>query len=152
MSKIKTKEELREIIHNLRQQGKTIVTTNGVFDLFHPIHLYLLEEAKNLGDVLIVAINSDSSVKKIKGMKRPIIDEKGRASILAALSVVDYITIFNEETPVEILSLIKPDVHVKGGDYNVEDLPEKNVVDKIKLIPLKEGLSTTKIIQKIKEL
>lgn len=155
MSKIKTREELKDIVALLKQQGKKIVTTNGVFDLFHPIHLYVLEEARRFGDILIVAINSDSSVKRIKGLNRPIIDEKGRASILAALSLVDYVIVFDEETPIETLSLIKPNIHVKGGDYKPEDIPEKETVEgdggELKLIPLKEGISTSGIIKKIKE-
>lgn len=151
--KIKTLEELKEIIKNLKKQNKKIVTTNGVFDILHLGHVKYLQEAKKLGDILIVAINSDSSVKQIKGPKRPINNQEARAEVLSALEFVDYVVIFNETNPVKILSEIKPNIHVKGGDYKINQIIEKNVVEKnngkIVLIPEIKGYSTTDLINKI---
>lgn len=151
--KIKTIEELKEIIENLKNQNKIIITTNGVFDILHLGHVKYLQEAKKLGDVLIVAINSDSSTKQIKGPKRPINNQEERAKVLSALEFVDYIVIFNETDPIKILSEIKPNTHVKGGDYNINQIIEKEIVEKnngrIVLIPEIKGFSTTDLINKI---
>ena len=151
--KIKKLEELKEIVKELKKQNKKIITTNGVFDILHLGHIKYLQEAKKLGDVLIVAINSDDSVKQIKGPERPINSEQSRAKVLAALSFVDYIVIFNETNPVNILSEIKPGIHVKGGDYRIEQIIEKDIVEKndgkIILIPEIKGYSTTDLINKI---
>jgi len=151
--KIKTLEELKELVKNIKKQNKIIITTNGVFDILHLGHIKYLQEAKKLGDVLIVAINSDDSVKQIKGPERPINSEQSRAEVLAALSFVDYIIIFNETDPVKILSEIKPTIHVKGGDYNIDEIIEKDIVEKnngkIVLIPEIKGYSTTDLINKI---
>lgn len=155
MSKIKTINELEDISEKLRNQNKKIVTTNGVFDIIHIGHIRYLKEAKKLGDILIVAINSDPSTKKIKGPKRPLNNENDRAEALAALECVDYITIFNEENPIKVLKQIKPNIHVKGGDYNMNQIIEKATVEenkgKVKLIPEVEGYSTTDFINKIIE-
>ena len=149
--KIKTTREIKELAEELK--NKIIVTTNGVFDILHLGHIKYLQEAKKLGDILIVAINSDSSVKQIKGPERPINSEQSRAEVLAALSFVDYIIIFNETDPVKILSDIKPDIHVKGGDYKIDEIIEKDIVEKsngkIVLIPEIKGYSTTDLINKI---
>ena len=151
--KIKTTNEIKELAEELKKQNKIIVTTNGVFDILHLGHIKYLQEAKKLGDVLIVAINSDSSVKQIKGPERPINNEQSRAEVLAALSFVDYVVIFNETDPVNILSEIKPDIHVKGGDYKIDEIIEKDIVEKnngkIVLIPEIKGYSTTDLINKI---
>ena len=151
--KIKTSEELRKIVENLKKQNKIIVTTNGVFDILHLGHIKYLEKAKKLGDVLIVAVNSDSSVKQIKGPRRPINNQKARAEVLSALGFVDHIVIFNETVPIKILSEIKPNIHVKGGDYKIEKIIEKGIVEKnngkIVLIPEIKGYSTTDLINKI---
>ena len=151
--KIKALEELKEIVKELKKQNKIIITTNGVFDILHLGHIKYLQEAKKLGDVLIVAINSDDSVKQIKGPERPINSEQSRAEVLATLSFVDYIIIFNETDPVKILSEIKPTIHVKGGDYNIDEIIEKDIVEKnngkIVLIPEIKGYSTTDLINKI---
>ena len=151
--KIKTLEELKKIVKELKKQNKIIVTTNGVFDILHLGHIKYLQEAKKLGDVLIIAINSDSSVKQIKGPERPINNQQSRAEVLAALSFVDYIVTFNETDPVNILSELKPDIHVKGGDYNINQIIEKGIVEKnngkIILIPEIKGYSTTDLINKI---
>ena len=149
--KIKTTREIKELAEE--KQNKIIVTTNGVFDILHLGHIKYLQEAKKLGDILIVAINSDSSVKQIKGPERPINSEQSRAEVLAALSFVDYIIIFNETDPVNVLSDIKPDIHVKGGDYKIDEIIEKDIVEKsngkIVLIPEIKGYSTTDLINKI---
>src|SRR3989338_1189156 len=154
--KIKNIKELKNIVEGLKKQNKKIVTTNGVFDILHIGHIRYLKEAKKLGNVLIVAINSDSSVKKIKGPKRPLNNENDRAEALAALECVNFVTIFNEENPIKILEKIKPDIHVKGGDYKISQVIEKNVVEKnhgkIALIPEVKGYSTTDLIKRIAEL
>ncbi|MFC1454915.1 D-glycero-beta-D-manno-heptose 1-phosphate adenylyltransferase [Candidatus Undinarchaeota archaeon] len=155
MSKVKELPELEEIVSTLKGEGGKIVFTNGVFDILHVGHIKYLEEAKGHGDTLIVGLNSDSSVKKIKGEGRPINDESSRASVLSSLSSVDYIVIFSEDTPEKLISALKPDVHVKGGDYNETDLPEAEVVKsyggKIIIVPLVEGYSTTSLIEKMKQ-
>lgn len=153
--KIKTLGEIKEIVENLKKQKKVIVTTNGVFDILHLGHIKYLQEAKKLGDVLIVAINSDSSVRQIKGPKRPINNQNVRAEVLSVLEFVDYVVIFNETGPIKFLSEIKPNIHVKGGDYKIEQIVEKGTVEKnggkIVLIPEIKGYSTTDLISKIKE-
>ena len=126
--KIKSTDELKSIVEDLKKHNKKIVTTNGVFDILHIGHIRYLKEAKKLGDILIIAINSDNSVKKIKDPKRPLNNEKDRAEAIASLEHVDYVTIFNEENPIKFLEEIKPDIHVKGGDYNINQIIEKNVV------------------------
>jgi D-beta-D-heptose 7-phosphate kinase/D-beta-D-heptose 1-phosphate adenosyltransferase len=152
--KIKTIEELEKIVKDLKKEGKKIVFTNGCFDLLHMGHIRLLYEARKYGDVLIVGINSDSSVRKLKGEGRPITGEHERAELLAALSAVDYVTIFDEETPEEVLRRLRVHVHVKGGDYAAESLPEARVVrqygGKIVLLPYIEGYSTSAIIAKVR--
>lgn len=151
--KIRTIKEIKNLVEDLKKQNKKIVTTNGVFDILHLGHIKYLQEAKKLGDVLIVAINSDDSVKQIKGSERPINNQQSRAEVLAALSFVDYVAIFNETDPVNVLSEIKPTIHVKGGDYNISQIIEKDIVEKnngkIVLIPEIKGYSTTDLINKI---
>ena len=119
LKKLLTKDSLKKTVENLKNQNKKIVTTNGVFDILHIGHMRYLQEAKKLGDILIAAVNSDSSTKKIKGPKRPLNNENDRAEALAALECVDYVIIFNEENPMKILGIIKPNIHVKGGDYDI---------------------------------
>ncbi len=147
---IEDRKLLKSIVRELKNQNLKIVFTNGCFDIIHRGHVEYLNKAKKLGDVLIVGINSDESVKKIKGDKRPIIPLYSRAYILDNLKAVDFVVPFDEETPIELIKIIKPDVHVKGGDYKEEDLPEAEIVKgyggEIKIIPLIEGYSTTKII------
>ena len=156
MSKIKTINELKNIVEELKKQNKKIVTTNGVFDILHIGHIRYLKEAKKFGDILIVGINSDLSVKNIKEPQRPINNQDDRAEAMAALEVVDFVVIFDEPDPVYLLRVIKPDIHVKGGDYKIDQIIEKNVVEenngKIKLVPEVEGYSTTNFIKKIIEL
>ena len=151
--KIKNIGELRDIVEELKTQNKKIVTTNGVFDILHIGHIRYLREAKKLGDVLIVAVNSDSSTKKIKGPQRPLNNENDRAEVLAALECVDYVTIFEEENPINLLEIIKPNIHAKGGDYKIGKIIEKDTVEKndgkIILIPEVKGYSTSDFINKI---
>lgn len=151
--KIKNLNELKKIVAELKAKGKKIVTTNGVFDILHIGHIRYLKEAKKLGNALIVAINSDSSTKKLKGPKRPLNNENDRAEALAALECVDFVTIFDEENPIKILEQIKPNVHVKGGDYNINQIIEKAAVEKnngkVVLIPKVRGYSTTDFINKV---
>lgn len=154
-SKVLLKNQVGSICSSLKKAGKIIVTTNGCFDLLHWGHLQYLEKARDLGDVLICAVNSDASVKKLKGPSRPINSECIRAKQLAALEAVDYVVIFEEDTPNQILDLIKPSIHVKGGDYRPEDLPEKSVVEKnggkVMCLPLAAGFSTTSLIERLKD-
>ena len=151
--KIKTISELKDISEELRNQNKIVITTNGVFDILHIGHIRYLQEAKKLGDVLIVAVNSDFSTKRIKGPKRPLNNEKDRVEALAALECVDYVAIFNEENPIKILEQIKPNIHVKGGDYDMNQIIEKDAVEKnngkVVLIPKVKDYSTSNLINKI---
>ena len=153
MSKIKTINELKDVSEKLRNEGKIVITTNGVFDILHIGHIRYLQEAKKLGDTLIVAINSDSSVKKIKDPKRPLNNENDRAEALAALECIDYVAIFNEDDPIIFLKAIKPNIHVKGSDYDMSKIIEKDTVEendgKVILIPEIKGYSTTDLINKI---
>lgn len=153
MNKIKSKEEIKNIAENLKKEGKTIVTCNGCFDILHIGHIKFLKEAKEQGDTLIVGINSDQSVKENKGAERPINNEDNRAQILSALEMVDYITIFNENTPIKLLETIQPNIHCNGEEYGENCIEAKTIKKhngKIHLIRLKEGFSTTDIINKIK--
>ncbi len=133
---------------------KKIVLTNGCFDLIHVGHLRTFYEAKKLGDLLIVGINSDQSVRSLKGETRPIISEQDRAELVSALKPVDYVIIFNEKNVSRLLKLVKPDVYVKGGDYTLESLPEKETIArfgiKVEFIPLVVGISTTELIKRIR--
>jgi rfaE bifunctional protein nucleotidyltransferase chain/domain len=151
VQKIVSLQELEGILPELKKQGKKIVTTNGAFDLLHIGHKRALEKSKSLGDVLIVMVNSDSSVKQYKSDLRPIIPEEERAEMLAGLSCVDYVTIFSELDPRNLLEKIKPDVHTKGGDYKPEGLLEFDGISKNGgTIVMTESIkSTTGIIEKI---
>ncbi len=137
----------------LRQLNKTIVTLNGSFDLLHAGHLSILFEAKKQGDILIVALNSDSSIKQYKNKNRPIIELKYRLEMMSAIDVVDYVTWFDELDPIRILSIIKPDVHVNGAEYGFDCIEKDTVLKnggRLHIVKLKEGLSTSNIIKKIK--
>ena len=150
-----TAEEMRKEIVKLQKAGKRVVFTNGVFDILHIGHLTYLEEAGNLGDILVVGVNSDASVKVNKGDKRPINSEKNRAYVLLGTKFVDYAVIFDEKTPEKLLDVLKPDVHVKGGDYKKEDLPETKIVEgnggEVKILSFVDNVSATQIINKIIE-
>lgn len=149
------REQLKKIVATLRRNKKKIVTTNGVFDILHLGHIHYLENAKKLGDILIIGVNSDHSTKKLKGETRPINTQKDRAALLNALRVVDYVVIFPETDPRNFLSLIQPDIHVKGGDYTIDQIIEKDVVEAgggtVILLETLGGYATTKIIQKIQK-
>jgi D-beta-D-heptose 7-phosphate kinase/D-beta-D-heptose 1-phosphate adenosyltransferase len=150
LKKYKNLEEAKEIIDKLKSENKIIVFTNGVFDIIHPGHIELLRSAKSFGDFLILALNTDSSVKKIKGDKRPIFSLNERIKILSSIVYVDLIVSFEEETPYEVIKFLKPDILVKGGDYRIEDVIGREFVKEVKIVPYLEGYSTTKIIERIK--
>lgn len=156
MDKILDRIRLKAQLDALRAQGKKIAFTNGCFDILHVGHVRYLREAKKTADVLVLALNSDSSVRAIKGEKRPVVGEQERAEIIAALEFIDFVTIFPEPTPLELINLLQPDVLIKGGDW-----PEEKVVGReeirtwggrIAIIPEIEGKSTTNIVEKIKSL
>ncbi len=151
--KIKERKELLRIVKNLKTKGKRIVFTNGCFDLLHVGHVRYLEEAKALGDVLVVGVNSDSSVRKLKGPKRPILPEKERTEILSALGCVDYVTIFNEVDPLKLITSLKPSLLVKGGDWTREQIVGREVVERsggeLIIIPFVKGASTSNVIDTI---
>ncbi len=151
--KIKKRKELLKIIKNLKSKGKRIVFTNGCFDLLHLGHVRYLEEAKSLGDILVVAVNSDSSVRKLKGPKRPILPASDRTEILSGLGSVDYVTIFNEPDPLKLITSLKPDLLVKGGDWARDQIVGREVVEnsggKLLIIPFVKGTSTTNVIDTV---
>lgn len=151
--RILDRQQLIQEVVRLRLKSKTIAFTNGVFDILHEGHIAVLSKAASFADILIVGINSDASVKKIKGEDRPVNNENSRALILASLIMVDDIVIFEEETPIEIIKLIQPDVLVKGGDYTLDKIVgAKEVIahgGTVEIVPLLEGFSTTNIIEKI---
>lgn len=154
-NKIFNREELLRQVERWRLQAKKIVFTNGVFDLLHEGHIASLCEAASCGDILLVAVNADASVKKLKGPTRPINSEQARVLILASLIMTDAIIIFEEDTPLELISLIMPDVLVKGGDYTLEQIAGAAEVLKnggeVKLAAIVPGISTTLIIEKLKQ-
>jgi rfaE bifunctional protein nucleotidyltransferase chain/domain len=135
----------------LQKKGKKVVFTNGCFDLIHVGHVSLFQKAKSLGDVLIVAINSDKSLANIKGPKRPLVCQKDRVKVLSALQAIDYIIIFSQNTPYEILKQIKPDILVKGADYKIKDIIGREFVKKVYRYPFIKGKSTTNLIKLIVE-
>ncbi|HPR18498.1 MAG TPA: D-glycero-beta-D-manno-heptose 1-phosphate adenylyltransferase [Candidatus Cloacimonadota bacterium] len=152
--KLKTRQEISSIVQEIKKQGKNIVFTNGCFDILHAGHIQYLQEAKKLGDVLIVGLNSDASVKRLKGDERPINNETDRAIVLSALTCVDYVVIFEQDTPLELINLILPHFLVKGGDWIPEDIVGSDIVIAsggiVKSLPYKEGYSTTRIIKKMR--
>ncbi len=153
VEKILNRSDLSIVINNLKKQGKKIVFTNGCFDILHPGHVTYLDKAKKLGDVLVLGLNSDASVKRLKGKNRPVLNQDERATIISHLEMVDFICIFDEDTPYELISLVKPDVLVKGGDWSVENIVGKDIVESygglVINIPYIEGKSTTGIIERI---
>jgi D-beta-D-heptose 7-phosphate kinase/D-beta-D-heptose 1-phosphate adenosyltransferase len=153
MDKIYSREKLKKIIDRLRKERKKIVFTNGCFDILHVGHTRYLEEAKKQGDVLVLGLNSDDSVRSLKGKKRPVIPENERADVVAALESVDFVTIFPELTPLELIEYLKPDVLVKGGDWKEEQVVGRKSVEKwggrVIIIPEIKGSSTTNIVEKI---
>jgi rfaE bifunctional protein nucleotidyltransferase chain/domain len=128
LKKLQTLDQLSKILQDKRQEGQRIVLANGGFDLIHVGHIRYLKEAKKEGDILVVALNSDSSVRKLKGPGRPILDEDERSEIITSFYFVDYVTIFSDDTVTNILRTLKPDVHAKGSDYTKETVPERSTV------------------------
>ena len=155
MSKLVSQEDLKQIVQKSQNANKRVVWTNGCFDLMHVGHILYLEKAQSLGDILVVGLNSDVSVRKYKGPKRPIVEEQQRARILTALTCVDYVTIFDDETPMKLLEMLKPDIYAKGGDYTIDTInqDERRLVEsyggEIALLPGQEGMSTTQLIERI---
>lgn len=150
-----TRKKLVEIVRHMQREGKKVVTTNGCFDVLHVGHVRYLQEARKLGDILIVAVNSDSSVRALKGDSRPLVPEDERTEMVAALEYVDYVTIFSELDPIALLLELKPDIHVKGGNYKLEQLSECETVEsyggKVIVGFNVPGKSTTDLIKTILE-
>ena len=155
MGKVLAFEELKRIRESLRREGKKVVFTNGCFDIIHRGHIEYLTRAKALGDVLIVGVNADTSVRRIKGQHRPIVTEADRAYIVANLSPVDYACIFAEDTPHELIGSIVPDVLVKGADWKIDEIVGKDVVERaggtVATIEFVADRSSTNIIERIVE-
>lgn len=159
MDKILSRENLREKLETLRDEGKRIVFTNGCFDILHIGHVKYLNRAKGLGDILVLALNSDSSVKSIKGPLRPVVPQDERAYIMASIDMVDYVTIFDEDTPLELIEYIEPDILVKGGDWSEDTVVGRESVEKrggkVVIIPqfnetsTDHPASTTSVIERI---
>ncbi|MCK4653023.1 MAG: D-glycero-beta-D-manno-heptose 1-phosphate adenylyltransferase [Candidatus Cloacimonetes bacterium] len=154
--KLKSWEEVFKIVQDLKTSGEKIVFTNGCFDIIHAGHIKYLYEASKLGDILIIGLNSDESVKKLKGKNRPINSELDRATVLKSLFMVNYVVIFQEDTPYKLIEHIKPDVLVKGGDWKPEEIVGSDIVTRnggiVKSLTFKEGFSTTDLIEKIKKI
>jgi len=152
-NKIKTLPTLKKTLNRLKAKKKTVVFTNGCFDVLHVGHIEYLSKAKSLGDILIIGLNSDKSVRKLKGEKRPVVSQKNRAKVLSALSVVDFVVIFNDLTPIDLIKTIKPDVLVKGGDWKIKDIVGADFVKsrggKVKSLRYIKGFSTKNLIKKI---
>ena len=149
------RKNIGNVVTTLKAEGKKIVFTNGCFDILHVGHVRYLKEAKALGDILILGLNSDCSVKSLKGSNRPINNESDRAEVLSALKAIDYVVIFDEKTAENIVGEVKPDIYAKGGDYSIDTLPEAKIVaehgGKTVLLQLVDGKSSTNIINKCKE-
>jgi rfaE bifunctional protein nucleotidyltransferase chain/domain len=152
--KVKSLDELETLTAAARTNGKIVVFTNGCFDLLHRGHIYLLREAKALGDLLVVAINSDQSVKAIKGPTRPILAEADRLELIASMEMVDYVLLFDEPDPYNIISILRPHILVKGGDWSAEEVIGGDLVEgnggKVVVVPYLKGFSTTEIIAKLR--
>ena len=151
--KIQSLPRLKKIVGSLKRQGKKVVFTNGCFDILHVGHVRYLSKARKMGDLLIVGLNTDRSVRAIKGEKRPIVSEKERAEVLAALGIVDYIVLFDEPAPLRLITALKPDILVKGADWSKDEIVGRDVVEKgggkVVRIPLVPGSSSTNVIEKI---
>lgn len=154
--KIKSLGSLASTARRLRRSGKKIVFTNGCFDVLHVGHVRYLAQARRLGGALVVALNSDASVRGLKGPGRPVCSEKNRAEVLASLECVDAVTVFSERTPERVIRAVKPDFLVKGGDWKKKDIVGADFVEsyggRVKIIPFIDGFSTTRVLEKIKKL
>jgi D-beta-D-heptose 7-phosphate kinase/D-beta-D-heptose 1-phosphate adenosyltransferase len=155
-TKIRTLKSLAAELQRRRRQGQRIVFTNGCFDLLHPGHVRYLRAAKRLGDVLVVALNDDAGVRRLKGKGRPLVPIDGRCEIIAALEMVDYVTVFGEDTPYETVRLLQPDVLVKGGDWTPDRIVGADLVrehgGKVRSLPFARGYSTTSLMQRAAKL
>lgn len=153
MQKILSEDRLAARLAAPRREGKRIVFTNGCFDLLHVGHIHLLTQAKPLGDVLVVGVNSDASVRRLKGRARPIMDQTSRVTLLAALAVVDYVTMFDAETPLALIGRLQPHIVVKGGDWAPESIVGKQIVEqyggRVVTVGYREGFSTTRLLDRI---
>jgi rfaE bifunctional protein nucleotidyltransferase chain/domain len=153
-AKLKRLDELKSIAAEARTGGKKIVFTNGCFDILHRGHVHLLRESKALGDLLIVALNTDSSAKAIKGSKRPVLPQVDRAELIGAMEMVDYVVLFDEADPYRVIEALRPDVLVKGGDWSPDRIIGSDIVQKtggkVVLVPYLKGFSTTEIIERIR--
>ena len=154
MGLVLSQDELFARVGPAHRAGRRVVMTNGCFDLLHPGHVKCLEEARSLGDLLVVAINSDASVRRLKGAGRPVVPEAERAEILAALAAVDYVTVFDEDTPRQIIARMLPDVLVKGGDWGASEIVGRAEVEaaggRVVTIPLEPGYSTSALLERIR--
>lgn len=154
MGQILKRDNVADFVHNLQKSGKTVVATNGCFDILHIGHVRYLQKTKSFADYSLVLLNSDKSVKSIKGPARPINNEQDRAEVLCALSCVDYVVMFDEDSPRNLLDEIKPDVYTKGADYTMQTLPEADIMrkngTKVEFITFVQGKSTSNIINKMK--
>jgi rfaE bifunctional protein nucleotidyltransferase chain/domain len=149
MSRVIGRDKLRAKLGELRASGRKVVFTNGCFDIIHVGHVRYLREARSLGDILVVGLNSDSSVSRLKP-GRPVNPEADRAEVLSALRSVDFVTIFDEDTPYELISSLRPDILVKGGDWKREDIVGSDIVADTRSLPFHEGMSTSSIIERIR--
>ena len=153
-SKIFSLDDLKNQVNAWKQAEEDVVFTNGCFDIIHRGHIVALAQTADLGDRLIIGLNSDTSIQKLKGKNRPIIEEQSRAILLASLEFVDAVVIFSEDTPLKLISALLPDVLAKGGDYEIETIVGHEIVQqnggKVKLVPFVDGFSSTTIIEKIK--
>ena len=156
IQKIRSRQWLVQAVRRLKRQGKRVVFTNGCFDLLHVGHVTLLERAKRLGDVLIVGVNSDRSVRRLKGPTRPIFPQRDRAALVAALASVDYVTIFHEETPWQLIASLQPQVLVKGADWHTTEIIGQDLLTRsggrVYRLPLVDGYSTTQLVSRIRRL
>lgn len=148
---IKSSEEIGKLVQQLKKNGKKIVFTNGCFDILHLGHVKYLEKARSFGDVLIVGVNTDESVRRLKGPERPVNTEFDRAYLLAALSAVDYVVLFSEDTPYDLIRLIRPDVLVKGGDYAGKEVVGSDIAGEVRLVDFVQGKSTSSVIEKMRK-
>jgi D-beta-D-heptose 7-phosphate kinase/D-beta-D-heptose 1-phosphate adenosyltransferase len=153
-SKIRSRSEMQLIAGTLRRENRRIVFTNGCFDLLHAGHLHLLREAKKFGDILVVALNTDSSIRRLKGSGRPIVSQQDRAEALSALECVDYLVLFDEPDPLDLLHALRPDVLVKGNDYRESEVVGADFLrsygGQVRLVPVRPGISTSRIVEAIR--
>jgi rfaE bifunctional protein nucleotidyltransferase chain/domain len=154
MEKILTWTALKQETERHRSDGKTIAFTNGCFDILHVGHVRYLAEARRTADLLILGLNSDASVRAIKGKRRPLVPQQERAEVVASLACVDYVTLFDEETPLKLIEHLRPDILIKGGDWSEETVVGRDAVQswggKVVIVPLTQGASTTNIVEKIR--